>query len=81
MKYDSKTFSLGATATKEELELIVSTPIPGIEYLKFETVFESNKYTAELDYGKKGTPQALHVDVELNSKEPNKRFFKFEASR
>ena len=81
MKYDSKTFSLEATATKEELELLVFTPIPGIEYLKFETEFEKNKYTAELDYGKKGTPQALHVEVELNSKDPNLRFFQFEATR
>lgn len=70
-----------ATATKEELELLVSTPVPGIEYLKFETEFETNKYTAELDYGKKGTPQALHVEVELNSKNSDLRFFNFEASR
>ena len=36
MNIDGRTFSLEASASKEELELFVSTPIPGIEFLKFE---------------------------------------------
>ncbi len=59
LTFDGKTFSLEASASKEELELFVSTPIPGIEYLKFETEVHAGKYTAELEYGKKGTPNYL----------------------
>ena len=81
MNIDGRTFSLEAAASKEELELFVSTPIPGIEFLKFETEVYGSKYTIELEYGKKGTNNYLEVDVELNSKEADVKFFKFEAKR
>ncbi len=81
LNIDGKAFSLEASASKQELELFVSTPIPGIEFLKFETEVYGAKYTIELEYGKKGTPEYLEVDVELNSKEVDIKFFKFEAKR
>ena len=78
---DGKTFTLEASGSKDGLELFVATPIPGIEYLKFETDIYGGKYHAELEYGKKGTPQHLDIDVELNNKEADVKFFKFDAKR
>ena len=81
LKVDGKSFSLEASGSKDELELFVATPIPGIEYLKFETEISGGKYTVDLEYGKKGTPDHLDIDVELNNKEADVKFFKFEAKR
>ena len=81
LNVDGKSFSLEASASKDELELFVATPIPGIEYLKFETEFSGGKYHVDLEYGKKGTPDHLDVDVELNNKEVDVKYFKFDAKR
>jgi hypothetical protein len=48
LNIDGKAFSLEASASKEELEFFVSTPIPGIEHLKFETEIFGQKYTIDL---------------------------------
>ena len=70
-----------ASAGKEEIEFCVATPIPGIEHLKFEVETYGSKYAIDLEYGKKGTPNYVDVDSELNNKDVNVKYFKFEAKK